>query len=83
MDSILLVDGFHGMGDGFHDFPDGFHGLANLLFHGHHGFQRGAKTGKKRGGKTKKGKKTRCIPHLRQSPAIDNADGPRLQENEH
>ena len=36
MDSILLVDGFHGMGDGFHtfsmewwmdsmDFPDGFH----------------------------------------------------------
>ena len=43
---------------------------------------RGAKTGKKRGGKTKKGKKTRCVPHLRRSPTIDNADGPQLQENE-
>ena len=25
MDSIVLVDGFHGMVDGFHTFPDGFH----------------------------------------------------------
>ena len=37
---------------------------------------RGVKTRKKRGGKMKKGKKTRCVPHLRQSPIIDNTDGP-------
>ena len=49
MDSILLVDGFHGMGDGFHGFstlipyffqmdsigfPDGFHGISRWIPYG-------------------------------------------------
>ena len=44
---------------------------------------RGMKAGKKRGGKSKKGRKPRCVPHPRCRWLIDNADGPRLQENEH
>ena len=36
MDSILLVDGFHGMGDGFHGMGDGFHGMGD----GFHTFSR-------------------------------------------
>ena len=49
MDSILLVDGFHGMVDGFHGFstwipyffhmesmgfPDGFHGISRWIPYG-------------------------------------------------
>ena len=31
MDSIILVDGFHGMGDGFHTFPMEW-GMDSILF---------------------------------------------------
>ena len=45
MDSIVLVDGFHGMVDGFHTFfyffqmdsmvfPDGFHGISRWIPNG-------------------------------------------------